>query len=245
MDVVNSGGERDVRSVAALAEPVRRQLYEIVAGSSEPVSREQAAAAADVPLHTAKFHLDKLVDEGLVDIEFRRLSGRTGPGSGRPSKMYRRAERDIAVSLPARQYDLLSWILANAVAESVTCGEPVTDVASRIAHTAGIDLGKAQGPSESSDLQRVEVALASTGYEPRYDGAEVLELRNCPFHKVAAEQTELVCGLNLDFVTGVCQGLDVEGVRPKLDPEMHRCCVTISSCASVNSEDVGDPGPFA
>ena len=114
----------DLAGVAALAEPVRRQLYDVVAGADAAVSREQAAQGAGVAVHTAKFHLDRLVDEGLLEVEYRRLTGRTGPGSGRPAKLYRRSDRELAVSLPARQYDLLSRILATAVAAATASGEP-------------------------------------------------------------------------------------------------------------------------
>ena len=99
-------------------------------------------AAGGVPVHTAKFHLDKLVDEGLLEVEYRRLTGRTGPGSGRPAKLYRRADRELAVSLPARQYDLLSRILASAVASATTSGEPVVDVAAAVARTEGARFGE-------------------------------------------------------------------------------------------------------
>ena len=78
------------------------------------MSREQAAEGSGCPAHTAKFHLDRLVDEGLLDVEFRRLTGKTGPGAGRPAKLYRRSGREIALSLPQRSYDLLSTILAQA-----------------------------------------------------------------------------------------------------------------------------------
>src|SRR3954449_6016107 len=96
----------DLASLGALAEPSRRALYEAVVAAAEPVSREQAAEAVGLPLHSVKFHLDRLVDEGLLEVEFRRLSGRRGPGAGRPAKLYRRARTEISVSLPARRYDL-------------------------------------------------------------------------------------------------------------------------------------------
>lgn len=219
---------RDVLSVAALAEPIRRRLYDLVAAAPEALSREQAAEAAGLPVHTAKFHLDKLVDEGLLETDFRRLSGRTGPGSGRPSKLYRRVDREIAVALPARQYDLLSRILANAVAESVATGAAVAEVASRVAYAEGEDFGRAQQPTDVEDLSRVRAALEATGYEPRRRDGEVLELRNCPFHQAATQQRALVCGLNLDFVTGLCRGLAAETAHPALEPQAGRCCVTVT-----------------
>src|SRR5690349_19183496 len=104
-----------IGSVSALAEPSRRALYDHVSRQRTPVSREQAAEAVGLPLHSVKFHLDRLVDEGLLEVEFRRLSGRQGPGAGRPSKLYRRARAEVSVSLPARQYDLAAAVLADAV----------------------------------------------------------------------------------------------------------------------------------
>ena len=215
----------DLAGVAALAEPLRRQLYDVVAGADDALSREQAAQQAGVPVHTAKFHLDKLVDEGLLDVEFRRLTGRTGPGSGRPAKLYRRADRELAVSLPQRQYDLLSRILASAVATATTSGEPVADVAASVARAEGNRFGGEHRTRSRSELRRLADALAAGGYEPRVLD-RTLELRNCPFHRVALEQTALVCGLNLEYVDGVREGLGCQGVATALDPAPHRCCVT-------------------
>ena len=82
-------------SIGALAEPTRLALTRYVAGSPPPVSREQAAAAVDLPLHPVEFHLDRLVEEGPLEVQYRRLTGRTGPGAGRPSKLYRRAQRQV------------------------------------------------------------------------------------------------------------------------------------------------------
>jgi predicted ArsR family transcriptional regulator len=217
----------DLAGVAALAEPVRRLLYDVVARADDAVSREQAAKQAAVPVHTAKFHLDRLVEEGLLEVEFRRLTGRTGPGSGRPAKLYRRTDRELSVSLPVRQYDLLSRILAAAVATATASGEPVADVAASVARAEGARFGARHSSRGRSDLARLADALASGGYEPRVvDGT--LELRNCPFHRVAQEQTVLVCGLNLEYVGGVCDGLGCHHVETALDPAPDRCCVRAS-----------------
>ena len=76
-----------VEGIGALAEPVRRALYDFVVASRGLVGREEAAEAVGVPVHTAKFHLDRLADDGLLDVEFQRRTGRTGPGAGRPAKL--------------------------------------------------------------------------------------------------------------------------------------------------------------
>src|SRR5512139_3630405 len=107
--------ETGVSGVSALAEPARRALYLYVAAQPGPVSREQAAEGCSLPSHSAKFHLDRLVDAGLLEVEFRRLSGRTGPGAGRPAKLYRRGSREVGVSLPDRHYEVPAEILATAI----------------------------------------------------------------------------------------------------------------------------------
>ena len=98
--------QAQVSSIGAPAEPTRLALYRYVVGATAPVSREQAAAAGDLPLHSVKFHLDRSSRKVCSRWSTAGLNGRTGPGAGRPSKLYRRAERQVSVSLPERRYDL-------------------------------------------------------------------------------------------------------------------------------------------
>jgi predicted ArsR family transcriptional regulator len=222
-----------VAGVAALAEPVRRDLYLFVAGQPEAVSRDQAAAGLDVPRHTAKFHLDKLVNDGLLATEFRRLSGRRGPGAGRPAKLYRRAEREVAVSLPERTYDLAGGLLAQAIETSVADGTPVLHALDNAAATYGAVLGeRARAAAETlagADAPREAACrvLASSGYEPhlRHD---TIVLRNCPFHALAREHTTLVCGMNLALIRAVTDPFG-DSLTPRLDPGDGRCCVLVDT----------------
>src|SRR3954447_15102066 len=137
----------DAAGLAALADPLRRRLYRYVVRSVEPVGREAAADAVGVPVHTAKFHLDRMVDDGLLEVEFRRLTGRTGPGAGRPAKLYRRSPREFALSVPERHYDLLSRILADAAAASAERRVPVDEVAPAVARRHGEAFGEERAPS--------------------------------------------------------------------------------------------------
>jgi predicted ArsR family transcriptional regulator len=212
---------RDAASIGALAEPVRRDLYDAVVAAAEPVSREQAAEALDIPVHTVRFHLDRLVDEGLLEVEFRRLSGRTGPGAGRPTKLYRRAAREVVVSLPERHYELVGGILAAGVERSTRDGI-AADVAVR-------DAGEAEGrrAGAGSTGQPLWSVLADRGYEPRESDGDVV-LVNCPFDAMAREHTELVCEINRAYVTGVVEGLGcADEVDAVLDPGEGRCCVRV------------------
>ena len=210
--------------IGVLADATRRALYEYVVAQPEPVGREQAAAAVDLPLHRASFHLDRLVAEGLLDVEFRRLSGRSGPGAGRPSKLYRRADREFAVSLPERRYDLVGDILAAAVARAAE-GAPLETALSECAREEGLEVGvSAADRNDPRCLASLADVLATQGYEPRIEQDAVV-LANCPFDSLARKHPALVCGLNESFVQGVADGLGCPATAC-LEPSAERCCVT-------------------
>src|SRR2546430_7363274 len=103
---------RAVAAVAALDEPTRRRLYDFVVRQSGPVCRDEVAAATRVPRATVAFHLDKLVDLRLLAASYERRTGRSGPGAGRPAKLYRRARQQGSVAPPERQYPLAGVLLA-------------------------------------------------------------------------------------------------------------------------------------
>ncbi len=218
--------------IAALAEPIRRELYEYVVAQQDAVGREEAAAGVGVAVHTAKFHLERLVQDGLLDVEFRRLTGRSGPGAGRPAKLYRRSDTEWSVSLPARRYDLVGHILASGVERAANDGLEVETALDDSALAEGRRVGGAAASEEpeqptggsDGDWALLAETLADQGYEPRVEEDEVL-LANCPFDALAREHTQLVCRLNRSFVQGVADGLGCEGVEARLEPEPGLCCV--------------------
>jgi predicted ArsR family transcriptional regulator len=224
--------EERISGVASLAEPQRRALYRFVITRGEAVSKDDAAAALGLARSVAAFHLDRLVADGLLAAEFRRLSGRQGPGAGRPAKLYRRAEGELSVSLPARQYELAARLLAAAVREATRTGTPVDQALTRIATERGRELGErardAAG-TRSSRRVRLDAALAvldEQGYEPHIDGSEIL-LANCPFHALVDEQRDLVCGMNHDLLGGMAATAGVDGLTARLEPADGRCCVRL------------------
>lgn len=214
--------------IGALADPVRRELYLFVCAQDHPVARDEAADALDLPLHKVKFHLDRLAGDGLLDVEFARLSGRTGPGAGRPSKLYRRSDREVAVTLPGRRYDLAGRLLAAALDEAEASGDRPRTVLERRARDTGREIGaqsRAAHPAE--DARAVVVnALEENGFEPRAEGLEIV-LANCPFHALADEHTALVCGMNLQLLDGLVDEVDDARLRARLDPLDGRCCVVL------------------
>jgi predicted ArsR family transcriptional regulator len=222
-----------ISGIGALAEPARLALYQFVIAQPDAVSRDQAAAGVGLARHNAKFHLDRLVDEGLLDVEFRRLSGRRGPGAGRPSKLYRRSNRELSVTLPERRYDLAGLILAEAVAVAARDGVPVLDAVMSTARERGHRLGAEALQSdgeEPASVEQVLAVLARYGYEPRVQGGEVV-LMNCPFHSLAQEQTELVCGMNVAAITGLLEGMRAAGLAATLAPAPGQCCVSMHAAS--------------
>jgi predicted ArsR family transcriptional regulator len=217
-----------VAAVAALAEPTRRRLYDHVVRQPRPVSRDAAAAATAVPRATAAFHLDRLVDDGLLEVHFERLSGRTGPGAGRPAKLYRRSDCTVTVSLPERRYDLAGNLLAAALDEAEASGEPPRRVLERAARRRGRELAEeARAADDGARAQDVVLRLLEDqGFEPRLEGDAVL-LANCPFHALARSHTDLVCGMNLSLLDGVLEGVPAAGLVARLQPEPGRCCVRL------------------
>ena len=213
-----------IASVAALDEPTRRRLYDFVVRAGRPVGRDEASAAVGVARPTAAFHLDRLADEGLLDVVHQRISGRTGPGAGRPAKLYLRPSRDVEVSLPQRRYELVGEVLAAAIDAAETAGTSVRQAVADRARQVGRDLGSTTGSGD------VVAVLEGLGFEPRTEDPTVT-LGNCPFHKLARRHTDLVCTLNLHLVEGLLDSLGAPDLRARLDPADGRCCVVIEGVA--------------
>jgi predicted ArsR family transcriptional regulator len=224
--------DEGVLDIAALADPIRRSLYRYVVAQTEPVSRDQASAGTGAPRHVVKFHLDKLVEQRLLDIEYRRLTGRSGPGAGRPAKLYRRADRQITVTIPERRYELAARLLAEAAEESMRNGVVMGDALASATSAQGDILAERwQAATAEADarpvLSQLRDLLANEGYEPRVEGQQVL-LTNCPFHELAAQHTQLVCGLNYQLLASATSRLFQHTVQTALDPGPRRCCVTFT-----------------
>ena len=223
-----------VAGVAALADPIRRDLYLYVSAQPAPVSRDQAAEALGIAHHTAKFHMDKLAEEGLLDTDFKRLSDRRGPGAGRPTKLYRRSSRQLSVTLPERRYDLAAQLMASAIDHATTVGSTVTDAVYAAAadwgHTVGDQARAEAGPRPSRErlLTSICDALTDYGYEPRRDGSTIT-LCNCPFDTLAREHTELVCGMNLALLAAATDRVGKSGLVARLEPAPDRCCVVLDA----------------
>jgi predicted ArsR family transcriptional regulator len=228
--------ERRISGIAALDQPLRRDLYRLLSDRERWLTRDEASEALGVPRSVAAFHLDKLVEAGLAEVAFERVSGRTGPGAGRPSKVYRRGEREVAASVPERRYDLAGALLAEAVTEAERTGAPVAACLTASARAAGRAIGDEAAAvigtlTRRQDRRRAVLeVLARQGYEPELGTRGEIALVNCPFHRLAEEHRSLVCGMNLDFLVGLLEAIGPgDQLEARLAPEPGHCCVRITS----------------
>ena len=220
-----------LEALAVLREPVRMGLYRYVVRRLGAVSRDEAAKAMGVTRAMAAFHLDKLVEHGLLRAEYRRLSGRTGRGAGRPSKLYRRSRRDFSVSLPERNYELLARLLV----EEAMLGRDDA-VKGGVAHRYGRSLGmrarnRISGRSTPQRLVRcISDVLQELAFEPvRSEAGDAVRARSCPFDPLSRSYPSVVCETAIEFVGGVIDGVGATALEARRDERPDRCCVVVDT----------------
>ncbi|WP_425860588.1 helix-turn-helix transcriptional regulator [Arthrobacter sp. TWP1-1] len=208
-----------LRALASLGDPVRKQLFELVLNSGQALSCEDCAESLGLPRSTIRVHLDRLVDEHLLLVEFRKIGDRTGPGSGRPTKLYTAAHHEVSASVPSRHYDLAAQLLAAAVQHSIDDSVDIQQALAVVAHDEGKRMGRAAGT--------IQEMLASTGYEPESDGEGGTIMANCPFHRLSLEHTSVVCSLNGALLGGALEGCgdSLHDLAP--DREISHCCARL------------------
>jgi len=226
----------DMAAISALAEPTRRALYDHLAAAGDWVSRDEAADAVGLERATAAHHLDRLAADGLVEVDYQRRSGRQGPGAGRPAKLYRRARREFDLALPPREYALAGRMLAEAVDRARTDGTDIAAAVDEVASAEGRRLGEEIDERLRSERARkiesrrrgVLEALGERGFEPHIDEQGSVVLRNCPFHQLAQQHTDLICGMNLCMVKAALAEVGDTGLDAHLEPEVGQCCVRLT-----------------
>lgn len=229
--MIRAPWNRRIAAVASLGDENRRALFDFVAAAGEAVSRDDAAAALGLPRSTASFQLDRQVQEGLLVVEFRKLGGKEGPGSGRPAKLYRAAVQEVAASVPDRNYDLAAELMVSAI-EDAAGGISAREALVRAAYLRGQAAARAAaGGGTFAEF------LAAEGYRPESDGKGGLVLLNCPFHRIAEGHADVVCAMNGAFLGGAAAGcgidpgciqaLDIEDLRAQGEARPAQCCARI------------------
>ena len=226
--------ERQIAAIALLDEPIRRGLYLFVAERRCEVGRDEAARALRISRALAAFHLDKLVQQGLLDASYRRLTARRGPGAGRPAKLYHRSARQLDLTLPQRRYELAGRVFARALTAVAPAARGALERAARAeGRRLGADARRRSGANAGTDrlLASALAVLDECGYDPARVDREV-RLRNCPFDALANECRPLVCGMNRALLRGLLAAAGARDTRAELrPPEAGSCCVVLKTAA--------------
>lgn len=225
--------------MAALTEPRRRQLFDLVVRAERPLTRDEVALRAGIDRALAAHHLDRLAEAGLLDVSFARPPERPGgPGAGRPAKRYAPAAPEVTLSVPPRRYDLAARLLARAVLADGDAAQALPAVA----RAEGRRLASEHSSSGTDAMSTLVAVLADLDYRPRADETGV-RLANCPFHALLEVSVDLICGANRSFCAGLLDGLGADDLRAVLDPEPGpECCVRVEHTGSA-SPDPASTGP--
>lgn len=228
-----------IRAVALLDDELRRAMYTFIRRTRRPVTRDEAAASVGVSRKLAAFHLDKLVDAGLLRAGYGTAGQRRTVG--RAPKLYEVSDHEIQVSIPKRRHDVLAGILLDAVLTEGN-GETARNATLRVAHDRGEQIGTAERSRSRPGRLGVErgltvasAVLERYGYEPVRVQPSCIRLGNCPFHPLAAREPAAVCGMNRAFIGGLLTGLQVRNVEAALEPRAGECCVELRAGATRRS----------
>jgi predicted ArsR family transcriptional regulator len=225
-----------IAAAAVLADDLRQRLYAFIRRAERPVTRDEAAAAVGISRKLAAFHLDKLVDAGLLRTGSARPAGLPRPG--RAAKTYQPSGTEVQLSIPPRRLGVLAEILLDAVA----AGNPHADprgTAFAAAREHGRMFGAAVRRQTRPGRLGAERALTRAlnfldrfGFEPVRAAPGLVLLRNCPYQPLAAREPGLVCGINQAFLAGFLDGLETSAAEAALNPRPGACCVELRAAGA-------------
>ena len=188
-------------ALEAVGTPELRQALLFVRSRRQPVSPDELAELQSVHRNVARRRLDRLADAGLLVSGFERRTGRTGPGAGRPAKIYSAAPETAAIEFPARHYDDLVGLLVEALPER-SRPKRLRDVGAALA--ARLLHGSRLVPARDlrRGLERVCEALGALGFhasvESVDDDVAVITTATCPLRPLVVSRhdaTEIDRGL--------------------------------------------------
>jgi predicted ArsR family transcriptional regulator len=228
--VLDDQTSRDITDLAVLGDALRRRVYEYVSGQPASVSRDETASALGIGRSLAAHHLDRLAAANLLDVEYARRSGRSGPGAGRPAKLYRIAAREVAAHLPQRRYEVAADLFATALASDASGRDALAEAAQRQGEELGAEARRRAGPRANAQkrLESLTSVLRDAGYLPVRRGDEI-RLLNCPFHELAQRHREVTCSMNEALLQGTLASAGLLGGAAHLDPQPGMCCVAIDT----------------
>lgn len=229
--------------LGVLADDTRWRMYHELRRAGEPLTRRQLASRVGISTRLATFHLERLLEAGLLTAHYARPPGRSGPGAGRSAKYYTPSGIGIELTVPERRYEFVGGLLLDALQETAAGTDPV-EAARRIAAERGQDVGRrahlarSHNESREPDPSVVVEVLAALGYEPSVTDWGAIRLGNCPFHGLADRAPHITCTLNQAFLQGVLDGLRRDDAATLACCRPGDCCVTVDPRPEQRAETI-------
>ncbi|MFI7153446.1 helix-turn-helix transcriptional regulator [Nonomuraea sp. NPDC050022] len=228
----------------ALAVASRLRLLDVLRASEGPLDVRELAAACGLHVTTARFHLDVLIDAGLV----RSQAGQSG-ARGRPRRLYSPANHAVAPG-GHTGYELLSALLAAHWAGD-------RDERAQRAEQAGwawsgqrelLPAPTAATATLSEAAVHVNAVFAELGFDPElaHDGdSTLIRLHACPFRAIAATHPEVVCSIHLGMLRRALADVDAPPTTVSLQPFVrpHLCLAQIAPAAGPVHGQQAPPPP--
>ncbi|MFT4210751.1 MAG: helix-turn-helix domain-containing protein [Microbacterium sp.] len=209
----------EASSRATTASGARARVLGILRASPVPLDAAAVAERLDVHVTTARFHLDRLADAGLV--------GRKSGGEkrrGRPRIRY-------APAGAARDEDSrgqLIHVLAGALAEDAS--------GSAEALAAGRRWADGFDPIDGDPVPALVDVLDGLGFDPHADGSRI-RLDACPFRAVARDHPEVVCAVHRGLIERLLKPTALRArLVPFVEPEL--CLVALGPARNEETPSV-------
>src|SRR5438067_1309861 len=202
----------------AVGDPGLRAALLWARGQAQPIAADELAAAQGVHRNVARSRLERLVGAGLLVASYERRTGRSGPGAGRPAKIYAVPPQLESIEFPARRYEALMGLLVDALAPE---GRP-----ERL-RAVGFEFGRQLGRTAKlrpakrvrTGVERMCAAVRALGYQATLvevnDGGAVIATPTCPLRPLVrahAEAAELDRGMWAGLAAAALPGIDVRQV---------------------------------
>lgn len=221
------GAARDRRAGAR-----RAQVLRVIRGEREGIGVRALADATGMHENTIRFHLNRLVEDGLVERR------QVAPGTpGRPPLRF--VASSGGMDEEPGNYALIARVLSEGLAGATDDIEgTAVEFGRRWGRVRGAQAAARSGhdrPTLEDAIEELARILEEAGFEPEIEpGAQetVVRIHNCPFRQLARDDQTIPCGVHRGIMEGVLEGVGTGEAVTRLDPWVtpHLCVarVTIS-----------------
>jgi predicted ArsR family transcriptional regulator len=202
----------------AVGEPELRDALLFARAQPRRISADELAAAQQVHRNVARSRLERLVKAGLLVVGFERRTGRSGPGAGRPAKVYAVTPELAAIEFPARRYESLLGLLVDAIPAANKTGE-LRAVGAAFGRQLADSARLRPARTLQAGFERMCEAVRRLGYQASVaevtDRGAVILTPTCPLRpliRTRPDAAEIDRGMWSGLATRALEGATVESV---------------------------------